>query len=135
MSRLLGLLLLLAVIGFVILFVRHDRTVASAALAADQRDQMIQHANTLATTLVDERTAQQQLRTTTDQLRADLRRRTRQIEDLKRENQELRDWAAQPLPGAAVRLRTHPEFIGAGAYRDWLSGRGAVPAAGDGAGQ
>ena len=135
MSRLLGLLLLLAVIGFVILFVRHDRTVASAALAADQRDQMIQHANTLATTLVDESTAHQQLRTTTDQLRADLRRRTRQIEDLKRENQELRDWAAQPLPDAVVRLRTHPEFVGAGAYRDWLSGRSAVPTAGDGAGQ
>lgn len=123
----------------------HQRGVAAdAALALmDQRrqeaeDRSARQATTIGTlqaSLQDERNAQAGLRTTQDQLRQGLAVRQRQIEDLKRENQELRDWAAQQLPGAARRLRQRPALVGAAAYRDWLSGRGAVPAAGDGAGQ
>lgn len=89
----------------------------------------------LQATLQDERQAQTSLRTTQGQLRLGLATRQRLIEDLKRENEELRAWAAQPLPDDARRLRQRPALAGADAYRDWLSGRGAVPAARDGAGQ
>ena len=89
----------------------------------------------LQATLQDERQAQTSLRTTQGQLRLGLATRQRLIEDLKRENEELRAWAAQPLPDDARRLRQRPALTGADAYRDWLSGRGAVPAARGGAGQ
>lgn len=89
----------------------------------------------LQATLQDERQAQASLRTTQGQLRLGLATRQRLIEDLKRENEELRAWAAQPLPDDARRLRQRPALSGADAYRDWLSGRSAVPAARDGAGQ
>lgn len=89
----------------------------------------------LQATLQGERQAQTQLRTTQDQLRLGLATRQRLIEDLKRENDELRAWAAQPLPDHARRLRQRPALAGADAYRDWLSGRSAVPTASNGAGQ
>lgn len=110
------------------------------ALANQQRKDIQNHSDrqaatitTLQGSLQDERTAQAGLRTTQDQLRQGLAVRQRQIEDLKRENQELRDWASQLLPGAAQRLRQRPALVGANAYRDWLSGRSALPAASDGA--
>ena len=78
------------------------------------------------------REAQASLRTQQDQLRQGLANRERTIEALKRENTELRDWAAKPLPAAARRLRERPALAGADAYRQWLSGRSAVPSAGDG---
>ena len=87
--------------------------------------------NTLTITLQQERESQSALRAQQDQLRQGLAKRARTIEELKRENDELRDWTAQPLPGVARRLRERPALTGAAAYRDWLSGRGAVPAAGD----
>ena len=59
----------------------------------------------LQATLQGERQAQTNLRTTQDQLRMGLAARQRLIEDLKRENDELRAWAAQPLPDHARRLR------------------------------
>lgn len=77
-----------------------------------------------------ERAAQADLRTTQNQLRSGLAKRNKQIEELKRENTELRDWAAQQLPDAARRLRERPALTGAAAYRDWLPSRGAVPVAG-----
>lgn len=119
----------------------YQRGEAAAALAlANQQRQDIQDRSdrqaititTLQGSLQDERNAQAGLRTTQDQLRQGLADRQRQIEDLKRENKELRDWAGQRLPVAAQRLRQRPALTGADAYRDWLSSRGAVPATGDG---
>ena len=88
-------------------------------------------ATTLRSTLSQERHAQSQLRSLHDQLRQGLARREQQIEGLKRENTVLRDWAAQPLPDVARRLRERPSLTGADAYRQWLSGGGAVPTTGD----
>lgn len=86
---------------------------------------------TLANTLADERAAQAALRTTQNQLRQGLTEREHQIKELQRENAELRQWAHQPLPAAARRLRQRPTITGADAYRHWLSGSGAVrPASG-----
>ena len=81
---------------------------------------------TLRTTLEDERQAQASLQQTGQDLRRELDVRKQQIKELKRENAELRAWAAAQLPAAARRLRQRPAVTGAAAYRDWLSGRNAL---------
>lgn len=104
---------------------------AAAKTARADADRNLTTANTLTNTLKQERDAQSALRTQQDQLRQGLAKRERTIEELKRENAELRTWATQPLPDAARRLRERPALTGADAYRQWVSGRGAVPVAGD----
>lgn len=108
-----------------------DLAKSAAKTARDDADRNLATANTLTVTLKQERENQSALRAQQDQLRLALAKRARTIEELKRENDELRDWAAQPLPDVARRLRERPALTGAAAYRDWLSGRGAVPAASD----
>jgi LysB family phage lysis regulatory protein len=103
----------------------------AAKTAREDANRNLLTANTLADTLQQERESQSALRAQQDQLRQALAKRGQTIEALKRENDELRDWAAQPLPDAARRLRERPALTGAAAYRDWLSGRGALPTAGD----
>lgn len=104
---------------------------AAAKTAREDADRNLATANTLTDTLKQERDAQNLLRSQQDQLRLGLAKRERTIEELKRENDELRNWADQPLPDAARRLRERPALTGAAAYRDWLSGRAAVRAASD----
>lgn len=108
-----------------------ERAQDAATTARDDADRSLETAKTLADTLKQERENQGVLRTQQDLLRQGLAKRERTIEELKRENSELRDWAAQLLPNAARRLRERPAITGASAYRDWLSGRGAVPPSGD----
>ncbi|MBA6043585.1 Rz-like lysis system protein LysB [Pseudomonas lactis] len=108
-----------------------ERAREAAKTAREDADRNLATANTLTATLKQEREAQSALRTQQDLLRQGLAKRERTIKELKLENAELRNWAAQPLPDVARRLRERPAFIGAAAYRDWLSGRGAVPVAGD----
>ena len=110
---------------------RTERANDAAKTARKDADRNLATANTLTATLKQEREAQSALRTQQDLLRQGLAKRERTIKELKLENAELRDWAAQLLPDAARRLRERPAFIGAAAYRDWLSGRSAVPVAGD----
>lgn len=90
-------------------------------------------ATVLKSTLERERETQTRLLQLQGELRAGLANRERQIESLKHENEELRNWADQPLPDAARRLRERPALTGGAAYHQWLSGGGAVPVAGDGA--
>ncbi|AGE26907.1 phage lysis regulatory protein, LysB family [Pseudomonas poae RE*1-1-14] len=108
-----------------------ESATAAAKTARADADRNLNTANTLTETLKQEREAQSTLRLQKDQLRQILANRERTVEELKRENAELRDWAAQLLPDAARRLRDRPAITGAAAYRDWLSGRGSVPPAGD----
>ncbi|WP_347290279.1 Rz-like lysis system protein LysB [Kluyvera georgiana] len=56
-----------------------------------------------------------------------LRQRQRRIEDLKRENDDLRHWSDTPLPPDVIRLRDRPSLAGGAAYREWLSKSNAVP--------
>ena len=138
---------LLALVAALALLIWHQQTRIDAAqsgkeLAVERAEQAEQtaaqhqaNADTLAATLATERTAQAQLQTRTTELRTLLAARQRDIEELKRENEDLRRWADQPLPLAARRLRERPALTGADAYRDWLSRRDAVRSAGDGAGQ
>lgn len=102
-----------------------------AKTARDDADRNLATADALRLTLQQERHAQANLRTQQDLLRHGLANRELTIEELKRENAQLRAWADQPLPDAARRLRERPAFTGADAYRQWLSGRSAVPPAGD----
>jgi len=102
-----------------------------ASRAQEQAERNLSNANALRDTLQQERNAQATLRAQQDQLRQGLAKRELTIEALKRENVDLRNWAVQPLPNAARRLRERPALTGADAYRQWLSGRGAVHAAGD----
>ena len=108
-----------------------EQAKSAAKTAREDADRNLQTANTLIATLKQEREAQSTLRVQQDQLRQGLAKREQTIEDLKRENAELRNWADQPLPDAARRLRERPALTGAAAYRDWLSGRGAVPTTSD----
>lgn len=99
------------------------------ALAAAGRSEG--KANALEAALSAERKAQARLRTEQDLLRQGLAKRQLTIEGLKRENADLRAWADQPLPDVARRLRERSALTGADAYRQWLSGRGALQPAGD----
>lgn len=56
-----------------------------------------------------------------------LRSRQRRIEDLKRENENLRRWADAPLPADIIRMRERPALAGGAAYREWLSQGDTVP--------
>ena len=102
-----------------------------AQTAREDATRNLTTATALSDTLGQERQAQSQLRRLHDQLRQGLALREQQIEGLKRENAALRDWAAQPLPDVARRLRERPALTGADAYRQWLSSRGAMPTASD----
>ena len=108
-----------------------ERANDAVKTARKDADRNLATATTLTATLKQERENQSALRAQQDQLRLALAKRARTIEELKRENDELRDWAAQPLPDAARRLRERPAITGAAAYRDWLSGRSTVRPAGD----
>ena len=111
--------------------VKTELAKAAAKTAREDANRNLATANTLTDTLKQERDAQSLLRSQQDQLRLGLAKRERTIEELKRENDELRNWAVQPLPDVARRLRERPALTGAAAYRDWLSGRGAVQVASD----
>ncbi|WP_395279143.1 Rz-like lysis system protein LysB [Enterobacter bugandensis] len=61
-----------------------------------------------------------------EQTTALLRTRQHRIEELKRENEDLRRWADTPLPADIIRLRERPDLAGGAAYRKWLSQSDAV---------
>ena len=63
-----------------------------------------------------------------EQTSALLRQRQRRMEELKRENEDLRRWADTPLPADIIRLRERPALTGGAAYRQWLSASDAVSA-------
>lgn len=71
--------------------------------------------------------AQTQLYAAAEKNNTQLRDRQRRIEELKRENEELRIWADSLLPDAVVRLRTRPAIAGGESYREWLSQNHPVP--------
>ncbi len=99
--------------------------------AATAEQSIIGHKATITelnTALATERTAQQGLQTQQAQIRQQLRTSQQQIEELKRENKELSQWADIDLPSAARRLRHRPAITGAADYQAWLSRRNALHA-------
>lgn len=71
--------------------------------------------------------AQTQLYAAAEKNNTLLRDRQRRIEELKRENEELRIWDNSRLPDAVVRLRKRPAIAGGESYREWLSQNHPVP--------
>ena len=69
---------------------------------------------------------QMRLYAAAEQTTALLRNRQHRIEELKRENEDLRRWADTPLPADIIRLRARPALAGGAAYREWLSESDAV---------
>ena len=57
-----------------------------------------------------------------------LRDRQRKIEELKRENEDLRRWSDTALPDPVIRLRQRPALAGGESYREWLSENNPLPA-------
>ena len=133
-----GLVLLLAIAA--LLWIQHQRvqlaeaaTDRAAARAAQAEQASVQRQSVitqLTTALAGERAAQISLRNQQGQIRQQLAARQQQIKELTHENQQLRNWARVHLPAAAQRLRQRPTITGAAGYTAWLSGSGAMPAAG-----
>jgi len=121
---------------------RIDAETARADLASDRQQQAEQRNTRQAAVIVvqeqalgAERAAQASLHEQHGQLRQALAARQLTIQELRRENAELRDWADQLLPAAARRLRQRPAITGAADYQHWLSRRDALPTAAGGAEQ
>lgn len=102
---------------------------ALAALEAklNQKNSQLIALNILTQTNSREQT---RLYAAAEETRALLQTRQRHIEELTRENEAYRRWAAAPLPAVAVRLRQRPAITGGQSYRDWLSQNNALPPAG-----
>lgn len=102
---------------------------ALAALEAklNQKNSQLIALNILTRTNSREQT---RLYAAAEETRALLQTRQRHIEDLTRENEAYRRWAAAPLPAVAVRLRQRPAITRGQSYRDWLSKNNALPPAG-----
>ena len=102
---------------------------APAALEAklNQKNSQLIALNILTQTNSREQT---RLYAAAEETRALLQTRQRHIEELTRENEAYRRWAAAPLPAVAVRLRQRPAITGGQSYRDWLSQNNALPPAG-----
>lgn len=133
-ARLAPYVLIAALAGAV--WLQHREIVAQGETLAGYR-QMLDQARAQMQTAVDtaERNAKSltALQLTQNGLRATLSQREADIGALQRENAEIRAWADTVLPADIARMRTHPALTGANAYAQYLSGRDAVRAAGDGA--
>lgn len=71
---------------------------------------------------------QQKLLRDSETVIAELHQRQKQLEELKHENQRLRDWSDAALPAAVIRLHNRPEITGYAAYQQCLSTPHALPA-------
>lgn len=88
----------------------------------------LQHASQA---LHDVDTAHARLREEMASAESRLASRAASLEKLKHENAALRAWVDTALPADVIRLRERPELAGATAYREWLSARDGVSAAGE----
>ena len=109
-----------------------DDKAKEAALRERAKDSTLA---TLTEQLTEQATAAQQLQAQLDQLAMTAATREQTIARLKRENDEIKDWAARHLPAAVVGLLQRPALTGAAAYQAHLSRSGPLPAAASGARQ
>ncbi|MDF0732319.1 DUF2570 domain-containing protein [Pseudomonas entomophila] len=73
--------------------------------------------------LADQQLAQQSLMTTISNLRLAAATDHLKKQEIRRDDPQLRDWGAQPLPDTARRMHQRPAFSGADGYRQWLPSR------------
>ena len=72
----------------------------------------------------DREQANQELAATQQTMAAELNAQQLKIRELRRENDQYRQWADNPLPDITRRLQQRPAFTGAGDYQQWLLSRG-----------
>lgn len=109
-----------------------SQTISTQADELQSKSQALAKSNSqlISLSILTETNNREQARLYADaeQTRALLRQRQRRIEELKRENEDLRRWADTPLPADIIRLRERPVLTGGAAYRQWLSESDAVSA-------
>ena len=110
----------------------HTIETQRAALESKAQELTKKNSQLISLSILAETNNREQARLYADaeQTSALLRQRQRRIEELKRENEDLRRWADTPLPADIIRLRERPTLTGGAAYRQWLSASDAVSAGG-----
>lgn len=99
-----------------------EQLATKAQLLAKKNSQLI------GLSILTETNSREQMRlyAAAEQTTALLRHRQHRIEELKRENEDLRRWADTPLPADIIRVRERPALARGAAYREWLSQSDAV---------
>jgi LysB family phage lysis regulatory protein len=107
---------------------RHTIETQGAALNSKTQALAKKNSQLIGLSILTETNSREQMRlyTAAEQTSALLRHRQHRIEELKRENEDLRRWADTPLPADIIRLRERPALAGGAAYRQWLSESDAV---------
>ncbi|EAP5568141.1 LysB family phage lysis regulatory protein [Salmonella enterica] len=105
-----------------------SHTIETQGAALKSKTQELTKKNSQLIGLETNNREQARLYAEAEQTSALLRQRQYRIEELKRENEDLRRWADTPLPADIIRLRKRPAFTGGAAYRQWLSASDAVSA-------
>ncbi|HCI5847258.1 TPA: LysB family phage lysis regulatory protein [Klebsiella pneumoniae] len=106
-----------------------DHRAARAGSENDRRKTGKTNSQLIALSILSETNNREQARlyAAAESTNALLRSRQRRIEELKRENEDLRRWADTLLPADVIRMRERPALAGGAAYREWLSQSDAVP--------
>lgn len=107
---------------------RHTIDTQGNALEVKAQKLAKQNSKLIGLSILNETNSREQMRlyATAEKTTALLRNRQHRIEELKRENEDLRRWADTPLPADIIRLRERPALAGGAAYREWLSQSDAV---------
>lgn len=107
----------------------HTIETQGAALNSKTQELTKKNSQLIGLSILTETNSREQVRlyAAAEDTRALLHQRQSRIEELKRENEDLRRWADALLPPDVVRLRERPALTGGAAYREWLSKGDAVP--------
>lgn len=107
----------------------HTIETQDAALESKTQELTKKNSQLIGLSILTETNSREQMRlyAAAEDTRSLLRQRQNRIEELKRENEDLRRWADTLLPPDVVRLRERPAITGGAAYREWLSKGDAVP--------
>lgn len=102
---------------------RHTIDTQGTALETKARELSKKNGQLISLAILTETNSREQMRlyAAAEKTTALLHHRQHRIEELKRENEDLRRWADTPLPADIIRLRARPALTGGAAYREWLS--------------
>ncbi|WP_435947696.1 Rz-like lysis system protein LysB [Dryocola sp. BD586] len=107
---------------------RHTIETQGEALETKTQELAKKNSQLIGLSILTETNSREQMRlyAAAEKTTALLRNRQHRIEELKRENEELRRWTDTPLPADIIRLRERPALSGGATYREWLSQSDAV---------
>lgn len=107
----------------------HTIETQGAALKSKSQELTKKNSQLIGLSILTETNSREQTRlyAAAEDTRSLLHQRQNRIEELKRENEDLRRWVDTLLPPDVIRLRERPAITGGAAYREWLSKGDAVP--------